>query len=99
MIDRANVEGWLGERAPPMPNELEGWIFRALCSGDTLVGSLVESGAQELTKALEVSGRVRESAFHLLAADALITYACEAAADEGDPQAALESIITRLQHV
>ncbi len=99
MIDRATVERWLGERTPPMPHELEGWIFPALSSGDTLVGSLVESGAQELTKALAASGRVRESAFHLLAADALITYACEAAADEGDPEVALESIITRLQHV
>ncbi len=40
-------------------------------------------------------GRVRESAFHLLAADALVTYACEAALEEGDPPAALRTILLR----
>jgi hypothetical protein len=34
-------------------------------------------------------GRVRENAFHLLAADALLTYACEAALESDDPEAAL----------
>jgi hypothetical protein len=38
-------------------------------------------------------GRVRQSAFHLLAADALVTYACEAALDEADPSAALRTIL------
>jgi hypothetical protein len=36
-----------------------------------------------------VPGRVRASAFHLLAADALLTYACEAAMEEADPRAEL----------
>jgi len=39
-------------------------------------------------------GRVRESAFRLLEADALLTYACEAALESGDPEAALRRILS-----
>jgi hypothetical protein len=38
-------------------------------------------------------GRVRESAFRLLEADALLTYACEAALEAEDPEAALRRVL------
>jgi hypothetical protein len=42
-----------------------------------------------LASALSKPGRVREAAFDLLTADALLTYACEAALEGEDPAAAL----------
>jgi hypothetical protein len=41
-------------------------------------------------------GPVRESALHLLAADALMTYACEAALEADDPAAALSATLRAL---
>ncbi|MDF2697623.1 MAG: hypothetical protein K0S65_6006, partial [Labilithrix sp.] len=38
-------------------------------------------------------GRVRDSAFRLLEADALLTYACEAALERDDPETALQRIL------
>jgi hypothetical protein len=37
---------------------------------------------------------VRESAFRLLEADALVTYACEAALEADDPESALRRILS-----
>jgi hypothetical protein len=49
-----------------------------------------------LDEALARPGRVRESAFALLAADALLTYACEAALDSDDPDRALRGLLPGL---
>lgn len=51
------------------------------------------AGAAALDRALENPGRVRSSAFELLTADALITYACEAALETDDPEGAIESLV------
>jgi len=45
---------------------------------------------------LRTPGRVRESAFDLLAADALLTYACEAALESPDPEGVLGAILRRI---
>lgn len=50
---------------------------------------LMRAGLAALERAAARPGRVRESAFHLLAADALLTYACEAALESADPESAL----------
>jgi hypothetical protein len=39
-------------------------------------------------------GRVRESAFALLVADGLLTYACEAALESEDAEEALERLLS-----
>ena len=39
---------------------------------------------------------MRESAFRLLEADALLTYACEAAVEAKDPDAALRRILVAI---
>ena len=43
--------------------------------------------------ASEEPGRVRASAFHLLTADALITYACEEALDAEDAETELAKLL------
>jgi hypothetical protein len=64
---------------------------------DAESGSMAERITSLARTALEESlarpGRIRESAFQLLAADALVTYACEAALEERDPRAALRAIL------
>jgi hypothetical protein len=49
-----------------------------------------------LVRALETPGRIREAAFQLLAADAFLTYACEAMVDEEDCQAGLVDVLRRM---
>ena len=55
--------------------------------------ALVRSGMASLDRARAAPGRVRESAYHLLRADALLTYACEAAVEGPDPEQALARIL------
>jgi hypothetical protein len=55
-------------------------------------------GRDRLEAALARPGRVRESAFRLLEADALLTYACEAALEAEDPAGALRRILLAAGH-
>jgi len=54
---------------------------------------LAAEARTRLAEARASTGRVRESAFRLLEADALLTYACEAALESEDPEAALRGIL------
>ena len=59
--------------------------------------SLTRVGADVLRTAASRSGdRDRDVAFELLAADGLLTLACERAALEDEPEAALESVLRAL---
>ncbi len=89
------LESWLRGRAPPIPAP---FLPHLLEGGDGPTGSmaLTDRGTEALSRALERPGRIRESAYHLLAADAFLTYACEAVAREGDVQANLEGLLGRL---
>lgn len=74
------------------PREVEG-------GGDDVgdVSRALEArGLDALLRALEAPGRVRESAFRLLAADAYLTWASEALLDLDDPEAALEDLVRRV---
>lgn len=64
------------------PTRTDGWV-----------DGLTQAGARRLADALERPGRVRESAFRLLEADALLTYACEAALEADDPERALQRVL------
>lgn len=57
------------------------------------VEGLLEAARSALTSAVSRPGRVRETAFELLVADALVTYACEAALETEAPEEALGSIL------
>jgi hypothetical protein len=61
------------------------------------LSSLAASGAEVLARALSHPGRDRSAAFELLAADALLTYACEEAAREEDVEGALAAILRRVE--
>ena len=84
--------GWLAASNPPAPEEFSPWLEP---SNDLEVSSevLAHEAISDLIKTLRRLGRNREGAFHLLAADAWATYACEAAADEVDVPRALEGVL------
>lgn len=88
------LEDWLAERRPPSSVPLARWTSRAPSDADLPpVRALTSLGREALDAALARPGRVRESAFELLGADALITYACEAALEGDDPEASLTWIL------
>lgn len=90
----ARLESWLAERRPPSSLPLARWTRRAPSETDTPpVRTLVSLGREALDAALARPGRVRASAFELLGADALITYACEAALEADDPEASLAWVL------
>ena len=62
--------------------------------GDVPVSEeLARAAGLALERALARPGRIRESAFDLLAADALFTWACEAALEEDEPEERLHRIL------
>jgi hypothetical protein len=60
---------------------------------ESRVGTLTALAMSALESALERPGRVRDSAFQLLAADALLTYACEAALECEDAEGTLLRVL------
>jgi hypothetical protein len=84
---------FISSRMPLPPPPLATWMGGVELADGPVTGSLLAAGLGELDAARTTPGRVRSSAFHLLAADALITYACEAALDEADPRRHLVEIL------
>lgn len=87
-----DARSFLARRQPPAPDALARWLAEGPLEGEPVEG-LTRRAIAELDRARSAPGRVRASAHHLLAADALITYACEAALDSPDPVAAMEAIL------
>jgi hypothetical protein len=89
---------WLGRRQPPPPFDLERRLVRAVertqSTGLTAAEVLADAGLELLASAAR-AGAERTAANDLLTADALLTYAIEAATEES--VAALDSILARLQ--
>ena len=86
------VRAWLAGRSPRPPEALALSIDEG--AGDVTEG-LTAAGLAALERALEGRGE-RRGAFDLLAADALLTYACECAAESTDPEGALKRILERV---
>ena len=59
-----------------------------------LTEELAARARERLERALARPGHERDSAYRLLEADALLTYACEAAVDEVDRESSLRRILT-----
>jgi hypothetical protein len=87
---------WLDKRLPTVPDVLRRWISFTDEGSPDLVPALTSAGVAALQRAVRLPGRNREAAFHLLAADALITYACEAAADGERVENRLSWILERV---
>lgn len=85
---------WLDARRPAVPDGLREWLA---VEGEVplSVADLADLGIAALDRA-EVARRLdRHAAFELLAADAFVTYACEAAVDEPDVASELLLILDR----
>ncbi len=93
---------WLATRTPPAPDELKAWLKipddGANFDGGvaSLPGCLVAGGLAHLDEAVARPGRDREAAYQLLAADALITYGCEAASEAADVHGVLREVLVRV---
>ena len=81
---------WLRQRIPLAPMDLAPWRG----AWDDPAGvHLTQTGREALKRARANPGRVRQSAFDLLAADAVLSYACEAALEAADPNEALLTLV------
>ncbi len=93
---------WVATRTPPAPDELKAWLKIPDEGTDpaggvgAVTGCLVSAGLLHLEKAVARPGPDREGAYQLLAADALITYGCEAASEAGDVRDALREVLVRV---
>ncbi len=91
------VDRWLRDRFDDTPEEFLPWLDRPEGEdGDALHRVLEARGLAALSDALAQPGRNRESAFRLLAADAYLTFACEAILDLPDPESALTDLLHRV---
>ena len=88
----SDLEGWLAGRTPAPPDALP--LTLPASSGDAET-RLTEAAVAALGRALAGAGE-RRGAYDLLAADALLTYACEHAASAPDPEAALLRVLARM---
>ena len=103
------LKEWLASRTPPPPRRLAARLDAALAVPDIaanghyeIPGSRIETASTILRDTLEQSSNERNStaALDLLAADALITYAVEAAAEDCERFAAVtDEMIARLSAV
>lgn len=85
---------WLDARRPAVPDGLKAWLA---IEGEVplSVAVLADLGISALDRA-EVARRLdRHAAFQLLAADAFLTYACEAAVEESEVASQLHLILDR----
>ena len=91
------LEEWLEGRSPSVPETFLPLLLEAGSVESRTPEELGRVGGDALARALGAPGRNRESAFALLAGDALLTYACEALAEEdGDVGQGLEVLIQEL---
>ena len=92
----SRLEAWLRTRSPAVPPAFLPFLLRP-ASGAPGEPDLTSLALLALSHALAEPGEDRDRAFHLLTADALITYACESVAEgEGDVRTGLEDILDRV---
>ncbi len=93
---------WVAARTPPAPDELKAWLKIPVDTSDPDGGvasvpeSLLRAGLLHLEEAVGRPGRDREAAYQLLAADALVTYGCEAASEAADVRGVLREVLDRV---
>lgn len=90
-----DARAFLASRTPPPPEPLARRMDGEALDGTTPVEGLAEAAFRALEETRAAPGRVRRSAYHLLAADALLTWACEAALESSDPEPLLAGLLQR----
>ena len=93
----ADPRGWLVGREPRPPAELSHRLEVISSPGESISETLGTAAGRHLEEALARPGRNRDGALHLLTADAMMTYACEATADEESMEDSLACLLARLQ--
>ena len=88
------LRDWLDARRPAVPDGLKEWLA---VEGEVpaSVAGLADLGIAALDRAEVARQLDRQAAFQLLAADAFLTYACEAAVDEREVASRLHLILDR----
>ena len=88
------LRNWLDARRPAVPDGLKEWLA---VEGEVAVSvaGLADLGIAALDRAEVARQLDRHAAFQLLAADAFLTYACEAAVGEPEVASRLHLILDR----
>ena len=100
-----NVRDWVGERLPTAPPALRERVsFQLAEAGRAPAGEAAErlaaAGVRVVDSLISTDCSARENAIDLLAADALVTYAIESAAEtSGDFAAAMDAMVLRVAAV
>lgn len=82
-MTRADVLAWLARRQPVPPDALRSHLAATVTDRDAgLPDHLAQEGAALLARVTGSTGSGRERALDLLAADAFVTYAFEAQAEQ-----------------
>lgn len=95
-FEPGSLAAWLRTRTPSVP---EPFLSELLSEADRPWNGpegLLEEGLTALDEALAAPGRDRAAAFRLLAGDAFLTYACEAAAEKDQTGETLERLLRDL---
>ncbi len=87
------LRDWLAARVPPVPGDFGAWMEPAQPEAAASPEAILAETELSLERSLAPEGRPRGGAFDLLAADGFLTYACEAALEADDPEAALQSLL------
>lgn len=87
------IDEWMDGQEPAVPAEFRPWLAAA---GPLSVDALLDAADSEVTKCAAHSSRDRRAAFHLLAADAYLTYACALGVAQGADGAALGELARRV---
>ena len=91
-----SLQSWLLGRSPEVPEPFLPHLLPSEAMPVRGPENLAELGGRAIQEALSLPGRDRRAAFQLLAGDALLTYACEAAAEVAEPGPFLEGLLKRL---
>ncbi len=87
-------EDWLEGVAPAPPEPLRRRLTQERPPWPEGLGPAAEAALRDVLG--EPAARDREVGFRLLDADALLTYACEAALEEDDPERRWTELLTRI---
>ncbi len=95
-MSKNTLEGWFKGRVPEIPVPFLPLLLPDSAAIPASVEELADRGERALRKALDRPGRNRGAAFDLLAADAFLTYACEATTKGGEVGEGLTALLARL---
>lgn len=95
MNDARSVAQWIERRQPPVPSGFAPFVAPSAPDVPASAAAFVAETRAALGR-MERSTELRKGAFHLLAADGFVTWACERALEEESPMDALRGVLDAL---